>query len=54
MTSASEGEGVYGKADVVREGARILLNKSVLNADKGGGGKKSENVVYIINGSPLD
>ena len=42
MMSASEGGGGNGKADVVREGARILLNKSVLNADNRGEGVKQE------------
>ena len=35
MTSASEGGGGLGKADVVREVEKILLYKSVQNADKG-------------------
>ena len=43
MISASEGRGDHGKADVVREVARILHHKSVPNADKGEGVKKAEN-----------
>ena len=38
MMSASEG--CHGKADIVREVARILYYKSVPNADNGGGGQK--------------
>ena len=41
MISASEGEGAHGKADVVREFARILLYKSVPNANMGEGVKRS-------------
>ena len=40
MMSASEGGGGHGKADIVREVARILYYKSDPNADKGGGGQK--------------
>ena len=47
--SASEGRGDHGKADVVREVARILYYKSLPNADKGEGIKNSENVMAIIN-----
>ena len=32
----------HGKADVVREVARIVYYKSVLNADKGEGGQKRQ------------
>ena len=40
MMSASEGEGGYGKANIVREVGCILEYKSVPNADKWGGGQK--------------
>ena len=36
MMSASEGKGSHGKADAVKEGARIPCYKSVTNADQMG------------------
>ena len=51
MMSASEGErGGHGKANVIREVARIFYHKSDPNADKGEGVKKSENFADVING----
>ena len=38
MMSALKEEGAYGKADILRDVAQILLYTSVPNADKGGGG----------------
>ena len=48
MMSASEG--VHGKADVVREVARILPYESVPNEDEGGGVKISKNFADFISG----
>ena len=52
MMSASEGKGFHRKVDVVREFTRILQYKTVPNADKGEGEKKSENLADVISGSP--
>ena len=40
MMSASEGVGGSRKSGQSKGGARILYNKSVPNADMGGGGQK--------------
>ena len=50
----SASEGVHGKADVVREVARILPYESVPNEDEGGGVKISKNFADIISGSSLE
>ena len=50
MMPASDG---VGKADVEREVVRILYSKSVPNADKGEGVKKTYIFVNFINESPL-
>ena len=47
------GMGGHGKADVVLEVVRIIEYKSVLNADKKEGVKKSKNFVDVISGSSL-
>ena len=43
-------EGGHGKADVVREIARILQYESFPNVDKGEGVRKAENFADVING----
>ena len=50
MMSALEGGGGHVKVDIVREVALILEYKSVHNADKDEGVKKSENCAAVING----
>ena len=52
MSTSEGGEGAHGKVDIVRKVARILWCKSVPNADKGEGVKKSKNFVDIINVNP--
>ena len=53
MMSSSEGEGGHGKADIVKEVARVLEYRIDRNADKGGRVKKSETLADIIFGSSL-
>ena len=53
MMSASEGEGVLGKADVVREGAIIFEHKSVTKADKGEGVENPKILQMSFMDAPL-
>ena len=53
MMSASEGGAGHGKADVVREVARILEYKSLPNADKGEGSKKMKTLRMLLMDVPL-
>ena len=50
MMFPSEGERGHGKVDVVREVSRILLYKSVPNAEKGEGVKKSDIFADVVYG----